>query len=231
MSVIYLYTTNILHIMDDYDEIGEEPWHKGPIRIIMGLFLAILIISMVVPFYSIKTNPEPKGIPTIDEIFPEGIEGDIGNVSILNSKNEYYTLIYQNDPVVKYAADRIVTESCRDFNKICYVKAIFYFTRDNFQYVNDPTSFEYVKTARQSLMSRGGDCDDASVLMVSLLKAVGIQSRFVFEPGHVYIQAMVPDALDRYKTEGNWVNLDGTCRYCEFGEISISSIDKTKNIV
>lgn len=206
-----------------------EPWYKGPIKYILGIFLLLLLLLMSVPFYGIKTNPEPKDIPTIEEIFPNGIDGNVGNKSVVNQRSDYYQLL-DVSPEIKMAADRIATESCPS-NRVCYAKAIFYFTRDNFQYVNDPAAFEYVKTARQSLMSKGGDCDDASVLMATMLKAVGIRSRFVFIQGHVYVQAMLPDALKKYKTEGDWVSLDGTCGYCEFGEISIQSINKEKNIV
>ena len=216
------------HIEDDYE---KEPWHKGPLRFILGLFLLLLIVSMAIPFYGIKTNPSPKQIPTIDDIFPNGIEGTIGNKTLINQREDYYSLVHSDEPIVKLAADRIAVASCASPSKVCYAKAIFYFTRDNFQYVNDPSAIEYVKTARQSLMSKGGDCDDASVLMASLLQAVGIRTRFVFEPGHVYIHALLPEALKKYKSDGDWVSLDGTCRYCEFGEISVRSINKEKNII
>ena len=221
-------TDNIYQIPEENSE--KEPWHKGPIRFILGLFLLLLIVSMAIPFYGIKTNPSPGEIPTIGDIFPHGIDGPIGNKTLVVQRNDYYSLIQPDDSVVKFAADRIAVASCASSSKVCYAKAIFYFVRDNFQYVNDPLSIEYVKTARQSLMNQGGDCDDASVLMASLLRAVGIQIRFVFEPGHVYIHALLPEALKRYKSDGNWVSLDGTCKYCEFGEISIRSINKEKDI-
>ncbi len=217
--------------ISQHDDEDKEPWHKGPVRYILGIFLLMIIVLMLVPYYGIKTNPSPKAIPTIEDIFPQGIEGDIGNKSIITQKSDYYRLIHADDPVVKLTADRIAAYSCTSTSRVCYAKAVFYFVRDNFKYVNDPSAVEYVKTAKQSLTSKGGDCDDASVLMASLLQAIGIRTRFVFEPGHVYIQALMPGALQKYRSEGDWVSLDGTCRYCEFGEISINSVSKNKNIV
>ena len=68
-------------------------------------------------------------------------------------------------------------------------------------------------------MSQGGDCDDASVLLANLLQAVGIRTRFVLIPGHVFVQAWIPEAPRTYKADKDWVNLDATCDYCGFGEI------------
>ncbi|MDR1419980.1 MAG: hypothetical protein LBI86_06370 [Treponema sp.] len=65
-------------------------------------------------------------------------------------------------------------------------------------YVVDPSS-SYVELSAsssgldslnypfQTLMYRGGDCDDLSILFCSLLEAAGIESAFVTIPGHIYI--------------------------------------------
>jgi transglutaminase-like putative cysteine protease len=91
--------------------------------------------------------------------------------------------------------------------------------------------YDYVKSAQESLKTTGGDCDDASVLAANLLQAVGIRTRFVFIPGHVYIQAYLPDALKRYKTEDNdFVSLDLTCRSCSIGELPYSDFEAEKKI-
>ena len=107
------------------------------------------------------------------------------------------------------------------------MEAIFYFVRDRFDYVKDPVGHEYIKSARETLVAKGGDCDDLSVAAANLLEAIGVRTRFVFVTNHVYIQAYIPDALRKYKEE-DWVNLDATCRYCGFGEISYKSSDKVK---
>jgi len=61
-----------------------------------------------------------------------------------------------------------------------------------------------------------------NVLLASLLDAIGVQTRLVFIPNHVYVQAYLPEALKKYKFEEDWVNLDATCFNCEFGQITYS---------
>ena len=139
------------------------------------------------------------------------------------------TAYVQVNQEIKQIADKIVTLSCQETHKVCNAKAMFYFVQKNFNYLNDPLAFEYYKTPQESLKSDSGDCDDSSILLSSLLQSIGLQTRFVFVPGHVYVQVKLPEAISAYKTEDNWINLDGTCRGCEFGEIHYSYADSKKS--
>jgi transglutaminase-like putative cysteine protease len=211
----------------DEDLIPEaEPWWKGPMKYILGIFLILMLMLWAVPYYSIRLDPNPAVISKLEEVVPASIE-----VEESHSNEISMLLINGEDEVVKEVADKIVVKACMDKGRVCDAKALFYFVRDNFEYVSDPTAYEYVKTARQSLVSGGGDCDDASVLLGNLLDAVGIRIRFVFVPGHVYVQAYLPEALNRYKEDGDLVNLDAACSNCEFGEITWKSFDSEKRVV
>jgi len=193
----------------------KEPWYKGPLKIIVGLFLLLLIILWVVPHYGIKQNPEPSHIPALAELnIPEMQIPEIDSSDIRN----YVQII----PEIKQLADKIVTLSCQETHKICNAKAIFYFVQKNFNYVNDPLAFEYYKTPQESFLSQNGDCDDASILLASLLQSIGFQTRFVQVPRHIFVQVKIPEAVSSYKTDENWINLDPTCNSCEFGEIHYS---------
>ena len=68
-------------------------------------------------------------------------------------------------------------------------------------------------------------------MLATLLGSVGIDTRFVFVPGHVYVEAWIPDALRRYKSEDDWVPLDATCNSCGFGEIHYSYSDDAKSYI
>lgn len=203
------------------EEIIEEG--KNPIWVVIGIVLVFLIVLMIVPISGIKMDPSPSSVPSLESVVPETFPYNNRTVS---SRSDYKLLM--NPSEVKMIADKIVTKSCSDYSKVCYAKALYYFVRDEFSYVNDPSSFEYVKSPSLSLVSAGGDCDDASVLLANLLEAVGVETRFVFVPGHVYVQGNLPDALAKYKSDGNWVNMDSTCVNCEFGEIPYSNIEKEK---
>jgi tetratricopeptide (TPR) repeat protein len=64
-------------------------------------------------------------------------------------------------------------------------------------YVIDPTSvysemsssqaIDFLQYPYQTLMYRGGDCDDLSILTCSLLEAIGIKTAFITIPGHIFM--------------------------------------------
>ncbi|MBR9682939.1 transglutaminase domain-containing protein [Candidatus Woesearchaeota archaeon] len=209
---------------ENHEEIEEkESWYKGPLKIIIGLFLLLLIIMWLVPFYGIKQNPEPNRLVELDELntqmeIPLISSSDIRDYVLVNSE-------------IKQVADRIVSLSCSQTHRVCNAKALFYFVRDNFDYVNDPLAFEYYKTPQESFSSQNGDCDDASILLSSLLRSVGFQTRFVQVPRHIFVQVKIPEAVSSYKTEADWINLDATCSNCEFGEMHYSYTNSNKNFI
>jgi len=203
---------------------------RNPLWYILAVFLILIIILMMLPSYSVKLDPEPKSIPQISDVVPGSIKINESAATIRN-RNDYLLLLNPGDETVKRTADRIIALSGCNSNKICHAKALFYFVRDRFNYVSDPTSFEYVKSARESLFSQGGDCDDASVLLANLLQSVGIHTRFVFVPQHVYVHAYIPDTIKRYRDNAGWVNLDSTCQYCDFGETPFKYADSEKGYV
>ena len=207
----------------------QEPWYKGPIKWILAFFVVGLVILWLIPYSAVRLDPEPQNIPKLNEIVPLTNEQVTINRTFVGMQ-DYPNLVLSNDPFIKQVADKIVTASCES-SIICHAKALFYFVRDNFQYVSDPLAHDYVKTAKESLLSQGGDCDDASVLLANLEEAVGITTRFVFIPEHVYIQIYLPEAASKYKDKDGWINLDATCTYCKFGEIPFQNINKKKTII
>lgn len=197
-------------ITEPIDE-DEKKW-LTPIKIIVAIFLVLLLVVMIFPKFSVKLDPEPKMIPTVEQVVPKEIE--ITKEALQPASYEdFRTLIQPNDPIIKQTADKIASIAC-DGSKICNAKAIYYFVRDNFDYVSDPTAYEYVKSARESLSIGVGDCDDSSVLLSNLLEAVGIETRFVFIPKHVFVQLRIND-YKQYK----WLSLDPTCKTCDFNEL------------
>lgn len=202
---------------------------KGPLIWIGSVLLALLVIMLVVPYYSIKLDPEPKYIPEINEVFSADnviINNEDRNIA---NRAELLKFLEPNNPSVKQAADKIITLSKCPSNKICYAKALFYFVRKKINYVGDPPD-EYVKTFEEMMTAPVGDCDDKSVLLANLLQSIGIYTRFVFVPNHVYVMAYIPESLKRYhdKEQFGWVNLDSTCAYCKFGETAYQYKDVQK---
>lgn len=64
-------------------------------------------------------------------------------------------------------------------------------------YVVDPSSafadnvgtasIDFLQFPYQTLMYKGGDCDDLSILVCSLFEAVGIRTAFITVPGHIFM--------------------------------------------
>lgn len=209
-----------LETSPDHHE-GHIPWYQTPLRYITALFLILILILWLVPHYGIKQNPEPSYLPTLQELNLSPME--IPKITSSDPRD-----FIQITPQIKQTADQIVTLSCQKTHKVCNAKALFYFVQKNFDYLNDPLAFEYFKTPQESFQSNSGDCDDSSILLSSLLRSIGLQTRFVKVPQHIYLQVKLPEAISSYKTQENWINLDPTCKNCQFGEIHYSYTNSQK---
>jgi len=198
------------------EEIEKEPWYKGPIKYIIMVFLLLLIVLWYFPKESIKLDPEPGRIPSVEEVLPSGFE--LENKTI--GGKDLYAYIKPNDPMIKQIANKIATLAC-DGNQVCQSKAIYYFVRDNIEYVADPLGLEYFEDPKELLVTKGGDCESGTMLLASLLGAIGVNYELVFIPNHVFLKIKLNKALKRYKIDEH-VYLDWTCKSCEFGELPLS---------
>jgi len=194
---------------------------SGPMFFIVVIILILLMVMMGVPYYYIKLNPEPKYIPTFEEVLSFQITTiNITQDRNIKDKSEILNFLEPNDPRVKLTADKIISLSKCPSDHNCYAKTIFYFVRDNVDYVKDPPD-DYIKPFDEIIVTKVGDCDDKAVLLANLLQSIGIYTRFVFVPNHAYLIAYMPDAPKKYhdKEQYGWINLDPTCEYCTFGEV------------
>ena len=89
-------------------------------------------------------------------------------------------------------------------------------------YVIDPSSafadnvgtasIDFLQFPYQTLMFKGGDCDDLSILVCSLFEAVGIRTAFITIPGHIFMAfdsgMTVAEADEKLNNLGNYIELD-----------------------
>ncbi len=203
------------------DEFEHTPWWKGPLGILLACVVLFIFVMSYIPTQAIKADPQPSTIPTIAEVYNGNSNQQNFSITDIRDFSSYIV----TDGEIKRVADRIAVAAC-DGDRVCYAKAMYYFVRDNVQYVNDPVKFEFAKEPSYTLEVGAGDCDDSAILLSSLLRSVGIETRFVFIPQHVYVQAKIPEALIRYQDDG-WVNLDATCRDCDFGSVPYKDVTRT----
>ena len=90
-------------------------------------------------------------------------------------------------------------------------------------YVVDPSSafadnvgtasIDFLQFPYQTLMYKGGDCDDLSILVCSLFEAVGIRTAFITIPGHIFMAfdsgLSVDQARDKLRYITNYIDVDG----------------------
>lgn len=212
--------------MENNKEEIQEPDRKSPKIYILSVFLIMLLILMIFPQYAVKLDPRPERIPLVEEVF--FFEDNISReTKTLKTRNDFQNFVTPESPIVKTTANKIVSEVC-DNNRVCHAKTIYYFVRDNFEYIRDPVNFEYVELPQDFIVSGGGDCESGTLLMANLMESVGIDSQLVFIPQHAFLRINLPEANSKYKKDFSWVYLDWTCSDCEFGTIPRTSIDAYK---
>lgn len=84
---------------------------------------------------------------------------------------------YKVNPTIRQTSARIV-QSCPAKDELCEAGALQSWVRTNIRYVGDVLDVETVQTPDYTLSERYGDCDDQSVLLATLLLAIGIPAAY-----------------------------------------------------
>lgn len=117
---------------------------------------------------------------------------------------------FRHHPVIREKALSL-TSGLRQKNYTGEVKNIHKFVRDKIRYVKDVRGVETLQWPIHTLLTYGqGDCDDKSMLVASLLEAVGHKTRFIavgYEPGkfcHVFVQTKIGPKWWNVETTEHW---------------------------
>jgi hypothetical protein len=209
----------------------EDESKTNPFSYLIALILILIIIMMSVPFYAVKLDPEPKGMPEIDAVMPYHISALANETPGITGTERagFLKLMVPDHQAIRTLAVRVAASGCRE-SDICYAKAVFYFVRDNLDYISDPPN-NYLESPFETLDLRVADCDGLAILLANLESAIGIPVRFAFIPNHVYVQIKIDDAPKKYKEADGWISLDPTCNECEFGQVPYSTQNKRKEFL
>lgn len=123
---------------------------------------------------------------------PPGREGTKATLNLMRQ------LVRQGkkSPVVRQLAVEL-TQGLQQKDWLGEISAIHTFVRDRIRYTRDIRGVETLHTVERILANAAGDCDDKSILVASLLEALGHPTRFIaigFKPGtfsHVYPETLV----------------------------------------
>lgn len=108
----------------------------------------------------------------------------------------YLDKIDARAPAVNQLAIEL-TRGCGSGDRVCETARILRFVTDDIEYRNDPRGDELIREPAETLDLRAGDCEDKSILLVSLLESVGHHSYMVFTPDHAYALDCYPQTLER----------------------------------
>lgn len=100
-----------------------------------------------------------------------------------------------------------IVQSIPEKDHFAEISAIHAFVRDQIRYVRDINGVETIAQPDKLLEIGAGDCDDKSVLVASLLEAIGYTTRFVAVgkfPGRY------SHVLPEVNVKGKWIALETT---------------------
>ncbi|MBW3002636.1 transglutaminase-like domain-containing protein [Candidatus Woesearchaeota archaeon] len=220
-------------VLKEARKIDKEPHREHKSRkgvwLFVGMFMVMLLILYMFPYQWIRAYEEPKRITTVGKALAHGMEQDLPEPKNSVNKEDLKELVDPSDQKIKLTANKIVTASCKE-GLLCYSKALYYFLRDNYEYVPDPQGVEYVESPKEFLVAGGGDCESGSIALAALQEAIGVDAQLVFIAQHAYIRVKIADAPSTLKND-DWIYLDWTCKDCDFGEIPWTNWEKRATFV
>ncbi|MDH5596498.1 MAG: transglutaminase domain-containing protein [Candidatus Peregrinibacteria bacterium] len=186
---------------------------RHPIVKVIALITALALMFLSIQAYLYLIRPEPVDIPSLAEV-EEFLGPALDQPFSSHRPEEVRQVIDEIRSNIKQVANFIAARSCREADRVCQSKALYYFVRDEISYVPDDRFHDQLENPLTVLKTGGADCEDMSVLLIALQKAIGNRTRLVFIPGHAYAQVSIPGYRD-----GQWMNMEGTCDNCQFGEL------------
>lgn len=127
------------------------------------------------------------------------------------------------DPSVNRLAVEILKNSgAPQHDPLAEAEAIYAWVHANIRFVNDPVdSFgdpkETLRAARDILELGAGDCDDFTILMLSLAQNIGLQGRIVTVASDPRDPSQFTHVYPEVDIDGEWVPMDAARPGAEFG--------------
>lgn len=129
--------------------------------------------------------------------------------------------ILDNDPLVESIAKIVTGQFPTQREKM---QAILDFAQ-SYHYVPDSYG-EAPRTPLMSLICRGGDCEDSSILVVALARAIGIDCIFTYFPKHIATACSIDDEI---RVESSFVSGTNGKRYMFMETVGGGSTSVTVN--
>lgn len=104
---------------------------------------------------------------------------------VIQRSDPYINKIIVNDITLRTMAAEIV-RSCPSGNKDCQINKLYRYVVENYSYYSDPRQEEFIQSPYDTMDVGGGDCEDLTIMLMSLLENIGINTYFVLTEDHAY---------------------------------------------
>jgi len=108
------------------------------------------------------------------------------------------------------AIDILFQHAIRPKDYLGEIRALFEWVRNNVRYTRDIHRVELLHTARRMLELRAGDCDDMTILLAAMLKAIGHPVRLALVGFNLQRKALFTHIYLEAFCKGTWIPLDAT---------------------
>lgn len=205
----------------DSEKPQEPKKDYKPLFIIVGLIALLIFVLSAIPIYSVKLTP-PADLEAV-HIF-KLTEAEASQLANITGGQVTIPDAIQSTNVKDYRiiTNRLVTSACSVHSDLCYAEAVYNYVRDSTQYVSDP-KIQYVQSPAETLLSKGSDCEDRSLLLAAQLESIGIDADIGVTSDHAFVRAQLPNA-PFWLRHDEYVWLDPTTNQ-DFGKISFPAKD------
>jgi hypothetical protein len=96
-------------------------------------------------------------------------------------------VVFDDPDLLSYALTLCKNCSFADTEEI--INTLYRHIVEEYTYFSDPDEEELIRTPQQTISAGGGDCEDLSILLMSLLENLGVKTYLVLTPDHAYALA------------------------------------------
>lgn len=122
-------------------------------------------------------------------VFQIGPLQEVANLMLAGNYMGYLSRIDYHDQQLNQMTTRLVADTQDD--EVKKTQVLLDFVSKEIHYVSDPgDGVEYAKDPVSTLIAGGGDCEDQTLLLCSMLETVGVKTYIAFTDEHVF--ALVP---------------------------------------
>jgi Transglutaminase-like superfamily len=172
----------------------------------------------VSPIFTGETPGYPPYLSYLSFVAAEPLlNGDPGVAQTIAVMRQLVDEALRDPSIIRLATD--IVRHVAAFDDLAEANALYEWVRRNIRFTKDPVNKEKLYPPAELLKIRAGDCDDISMLLATLLMAVGYPARLmtIAAPNspdsfsHVYVEAEIPAGSNQ------WIPLDPARADSQFG--------------